>query len=221
MEKPKRFALGALSNRGANWWLLCRRTVQTLVFLMVFLFAPLTVFPQQPSDDLTDRSIEDLMNIHVTSASKEDQKMSQVAAAIFVIGQEDIRRSGATNIPDLLRMVPGLDVAQINANTWAISARGFNSQFANKLLVLVDGRAVYTPLLGGVDWDTVDVPLEDIDRIEVIRGPGGTVWGNNAVNGVINIITKKAQDTQGAAVTGGWRHAGAGFWNRAVRWINQ
>ena len=100
-------------------------------------------------------------------------------------------------------MVPGLDVAQINANTWAISARGFNSQFANKLLVLVDGRAVYTPLLGGVSWDTVDVPLEDIDRIEVIRGPGGTVWGNNAVNGVINIITKKAQDTLGTLVTGG------------------
>ena len=211
MEKRRRFALGALSNRGATWWLLCCRTVQTLVFLMIFLSAPLTVFPQQPSDDLTDRSIEDLMNIHVTSASKEDQKMSQVAAAIFVIGQEDIRRSGATNIPDLLRMVPGLDVAQINANTWAISARGFNSQFANKLLVLVDGRAVYTPLLGGVDWDTVGVPLEDIDRIEVIRGPGGTVWGNNAVNGVINIITKKAQDTQGAAVTGGGGTLGQGF----------
>jgi iron complex outermembrane receptor protein len=108
-------------------------------------------------------------------------------------------------------MVPGLDVAQINANTWAISARGFNSQFANKLLVLVDGRAVYTPLLGGVDWDTVDVPLEDIDRIEVIRGPGGTVWGNNAVNGVINIITKKAQDTPGATVTGGGGTIGQGF----------
>ena len=178
---------------------------------MLFLFAPHTAFPQQPTAALTDLSIEDLMNVHVTSASKEDEKMSQVAAAIFVIGQEDIRRSGATNIPDLLRMVPGLDVAQINANTWAISARGFNSQFANKLLVLVDGRAVYTPLLGGVTWDTVDVPLGDIDRIEVIRGPGGTVWGNNAVNGVINIITKKAQDTQGAAVTGGGGTLGQGF----------
>ncbi len=143
------------------------------------------------------------MDMEVTSASKKEQKLSQVAAAIFVITQEDIRSSGALNIPDLLRMVPGLDVAQINASTWAISARGFNLQFANKLLVLIDGRAVYTPLTGGVNWDTQDVPLEDIDRIEVIRGPGGTVWGANAVNGVINIITKKAADTQGGLVTGG------------------
>ena len=143
------------------------------------------------------------MNVQVTSVSKTEQKISQVAAAIFVITQEDIRRSGATNIPDLLRMVPGLDVAQINGNTWAISSRGFNLQFANKLLVLIDGRAVYSPLFGGVDWDTQDVPLEDIARIEVIRGPGGTVWGANAVNGVINIITKKAADTHGGMVVAG------------------
>jgi iron complex outermembrane receptor protein len=161
-----------------------------------------------PQKDLTSTSIEDLMNMEVTSASKKEQKLSQVAAAIFVITQEDIRGSGALSIPDLLRMVPGLDVAQINANTWAISARGFNLQFANKLLVLIDGRAVYSPLFGGVNWDTQDVPLEDIDRIEVIRGPGGTVWGANAVNGVINIITKKAADTQGGLVTaGGGIHA--------------
>ena len=158
--------------------------------------------------DLTSTSIEDLMNMEVTSASKKEQKLSQVAAAIFVITQEDIRSSGALNIPDLLRMVPGLDVAQINANTWAISARGFNFQFADKLLVLIDGRAVYSPLTGGVNWDTQDVPLEDIERIEVIRGPGGTVWGANAVNSVINIITKKAEDTQGGLVTaGGGTHA--------------
>jgi iron complex outermembrane receptor protein len=163
--------------------------------------APQTT-PSQPKD-LTGASIEDLMNMEVTSASRKEQKLSQVAAAIFVIAQEDIRSSGALNIPDLLRMVPGLDVAQINANTWAISARGFNLQFANKLLVLIDGRAVYTPLTGGVNWDTLDVPLEDIERIEVIRGPGGTVWGANAVNGVINIITKKAADTQSGLVTGG------------------
>jgi iron complex outermembrane recepter protein len=156
-----------------------------------------------PQNDLTQVSIENLMNMEVTSASKKGQKLSQVAAAIFVITQEDIRRSGALSIPDLLRMVPGLDVAQINANTWAISARGFNLQFANKLLVLIDGRAVYTPLFGGVYWDTQDVPLEDIERIEVIRGPGGTVWGANAVNGVINIITKKAADTQGGLMTAG------------------
>jgi iron complex outermembrane recepter protein len=149
------------------------------------------------SHDLSKMSIEDLMDIQVTSVSKKEQKMSQAAAAVFVITQEDIRRSAATNIPDLLRMVPGMDVSQIDANTWAISARGFNNQFSNKLLVLIDGRAVYTPLLSGVNWDTQDVVLEDIDRIEVIRGPGGTLWGANAVNGVINILTKKAADTQG------------------------
>ena len=136
---------------------------------------------QQPARkaDLASMNIEDLMNITVTSVSKEEQKMSKAAAAIFVITQEDISRSGATNIPDLLRMVPGLDVSQINANSWAVSARGFNQQFTNKLLVLIDGRAVYSPLLGGVNWDTQDVPLEDFDRIEVIRGPGATIWGDS------------------------------------------
>src|SRR5271163_1255952 len=175
--------------------------------LLIALAAGMVIAPpgiaQQQPDDLTKKSIEDLMNLEVTSASKKEQKISQVAAAIYVITQEDIRRSGATNIPDLLRMVPCLDVAQINANSWAISSRGFNLQFADKLLVLIDGRAVYTPLFGGVNWDTQDVPLEDIERIEVIRGPGGTVWGANAVNGVINIITKKASETQGALVAGG------------------
>ncbi|MGA7791585.1 MAG: TonB-dependent receptor [Candidatus Acidiferrales bacterium] len=153
--------------------------------------------------DLSEVPIEDLMNIEVTSVSKKEQKMSQAAAAIFVITQEDIRRSGAANIPDLLRMVPGLDVSQINANSWAVSARGFNQQFTNKLLVLIDGRAVYTPLLGGVNWDTQVVPLEDIDRIEVIRGPGATIWGANAVNGVINIVTRRAEETKGGLVTAG------------------
>src|ERR1039457_6927099 len=152
------------------------------------------------------------MKIEVTSVYKKEQKISQAAAAISVITQEDIQRLGATNIPDLLRMVPGLDVAQINANTWAISARGFNSQFANKMLVLIDGRAVYTPLLGGVSWETLDVPVEAIDRIEVILGPGGTIWGANAVNGVINIITKKATDTLGGVLTtgGGTQNQGSG-----------
>ena len=171
----------------------------------------LSAWPQDKPADLSDRSLEDLMNIKVTSVSKKEQKLSQVAAAVFVITQEDIRRSGATNIPDLLRMVPGLDVAQINANTWAISARGFNLQFANKLLVLIDGRAVYTPLFGGVDWDTQDVPLEDIERIEVIRGPGGALWGANAVNGVINIITKRAADTHGGVLVAGGGNIDQGF----------
>ncbi len=166
---------------------------------------------QDKPRDLAEKSIEDLMNMEVTSVSKKEQKLSSVAAAIFVITQEDIRRSGATNIPDLLRMVPGLDVAQINANTWAISARGFNLEFANKLLVLIDGRAVYTPLFGGVYWDTQDVPLEDIERIEMVRGPGGTVWGANAVNGVINVITKGTADTQGGLLTGGGGTQAQGF----------
>lgn len=166
---------------------------------------------QQKPGDFADRSLEDLMNVEVTSVSKKEQKMSQVAAAIFVITGEDIRRSGATNIPDLLRMVPGMDVGQINSNTWAVSARGFNHELADKLLVLIDGRAVYTAMFGGVNWDTQDVPLEDIERIEVIRGPGGTIWGANAVNGVINIITKKAGDTPGGLITGGGGTAERGF----------
>jgi iron complex outermembrane receptor protein len=151
--------------------------------------------------DLTTMNIEDLMNVKVISASKKEQKLSRTAAAIFVITQEDIRRSGATNIPDVLRMVPGMNVAQINGSTWAISARGFNQQFSNKLLVMMDGRVVYTSTFAGVFWDTVlDFPLEDIARIEVIRGPGGTVWGANAVDGVINILTKKASETRGGMV---------------------
>jgi iron complex outermembrane receptor protein len=153
--------------------------------------------------DLTGKSIEDLMNIEVTSVSKKEEKLARTAAAIFVITAEDIRRSGATNIPDLLRMVPGLDVAEINGSTWAISSRGFNDQISNKLLVLIDGRTVYSPLFNGVYWDAQEVPLEDIERIEVIRGPGAAIWGANAVNGVINIISKTAWDTQGALITGG------------------
>jgi len=181
------------------------------VFLFL-LFSAFPLFPQQQTrNNLAQASLEDLLNIEVTSASRKEQKISQVPAAIFVITQEEIRSSGATNIPDLLRMVPGLDVAQINANTWAISARGFNLEFANKLLVLVDGRAVYTPLFGGVYWDTLDVPLEDIEQIEVIRGPGGTVWGANAVNGVINIITKSAAETHGALITAGGGTQAEGF----------
>jgi iron complex outermembrane recepter protein len=153
--------------------------------------------------DLTDLSLEDLMKLQVTSVSKKEQSLSRVGAAVYVISQNDIRRSGATRIPDLLRMVPGVEVAQIDANTHAISIRGFNNRLANKVLVLIDGRTVYTPTTSGVYWDMQDVPLEDIERIEVIRGPGGTVWGANAVNGVINIITKNSAETQGGLVTAG------------------
>jgi iron complex outermembrane recepter protein len=147
--------------------------------------------------------MEDLMNMQVTSVSKRSQKLADAAGAVFVITQDDIRRSGATNIPEALRMVPGIQVARIDENKWAIASRGFNGRFDNKLLVLIDGRSVYTPLFSGVYWNVQDVMLEDVDRIEVIRGPGATLWGANAVDGVINIITKPAQSTQSAVVTAG------------------
>ena len=142
-------------------------------------------------------SLEDLTRIEVYSASKRAQSLGRVPAAVFVLTQEDIRRSGVTTIPDALRLVPGINVARLDANKWAISSRGFNDRFAMKLLVLIDGRSVYTPLFAGVFWETIDTYLDDVERIEVIRGPGGTVWGANAVNGVINIITKPAAETQG------------------------
>ncbi len=151
--------------------------------------------------DLTRLSLEELMNLEVTTASKKSQKLADTAAAAFVLTQEDIRRSGATSIPEALRMVPGLNVARIDSNKWAITARGFNDRFSDKLLVLVDGRTVYTPFFAGVYWELQDYVLEDIERIEVIRGPGGSLWGANAVNGIINIITKKASETHGALIS--------------------
>jgi iron complex outermembrane recepter protein len=184
------------------------------VVLAWIVLAAFAAGPSRADDnqaDLANESLENLMNIQVTSVSRTEQKLSQTAAAVFVITQEDIARSGATNIPDLLRMVPGMDVAQINANAWAISVRGFDQRFSNQLLVLVDGRSVYTSSFGGVYWDVLDVPLQDIDRIEVIRGPGASVWGANAVNGVVNIITKKASETQGATVVAGGGALGTGF----------
>jgi iron complex outermembrane receptor protein len=184
---------------------------RTIVGVLLAMFFTVPAWPRQKSSDLTTVSIEDLMNIKVSSVSKTEQKVSRTAAAIYVVTQEDIRRSGATNIPDVLRMVPGVDVAQINANTWAITARGFNGRYANELLVLFDGRPVYIDSSGGVNWDTFDLPLEDIERIEVIRGPGGAIWGANAVNGVINVITKKAADTSGTMVTGGGGNLDQGF----------
>lgn len=153
--------------------------------------------------DITQLELENLLNIKITSVAKKEQTLLDAAAAVYVISQEDIRRSGATSIPELLRLVPGMDVARINGNTWAISVRGFNSRYANKLLVMIDGRSVYTPIYSGVFWDNQDLLLDDVERIEVIRGPGATLWGANAVNGVINVITKKATQTQGALATAG------------------
>jgi iron complex outermembrane recepter protein len=187
-----------------------RRTTRTLVLAVLASF-PVTAWPQPKPTDLTTESIEDLMNIQVTSVSKTEQSLSQAASAIFVITPDAIRRSGATNIPDLLRMVPGLDVARINAYTWAVSARGFNGRFSDKLLVLLDGRSVYTPTFDGVFWEVLDLPLNDVERIEVIRGPGGSVWGANAVNGVINIMSRKASAIQGALLVAGDGNVDQGF----------
>lgn len=147
--------------------------------------------------DIYNLDIEQLINIKVVSASKKAESLLKAASAVYVISQDDIRRSGATTLPDVMRGVPGVQVAQVDANKWAVTMRGFNDRFASKLLVMVDGRTIYTPLFSGVYWNMYDMPLEDIDRVEIIRGPGGTLWGANAVNGVINIITKNAEDTQG------------------------
>lgn len=156
-------------------------------------------------------SINELMQMEVSSASRKSQTLSDTAAAAFVISQDDIRRSGATSIPEALRMAPGIDVARINASAWAITARGFNGKYANKLLVLMDGRTIYTPLFSGVFWNLQDTLMEDIERIEVIRGPGAVMWGANAVNGVINIITKKAKDTEGNLFVAGGGNQEQGF----------
>src|SRR5207245_1575913 len=163
-------------------------------------------------NELTELSLEELMNVEVTSVSKKPERLSDAAASVYVITREDIRRSGYTSIPEILRLAPNLQVARVSASTYAISARGFNSTSANKLLVLIDGRTVYTPLFSGVFWDVQDTMIEDIERIEVISGPGGTLWGSNAVNGVINIITRHSRDTTGALVSlgAGTEELGAG-----------
>ncbi|MCR9097062.1 MAG: TonB-dependent receptor plug domain-containing protein, partial [bacterium] len=160
--------------------------------------------------DLLDMSLEELMNIEVTSVSKKAESKNDTAAAITVITAEDIRRGGFTSIPEALRVVPGVQVARIDASRWAISIRGFRQEFSNKLLVLVDGRPVYTPLFGGAVWSEQNLAMQDVERIEVIRGPGGAIWGANAVNGVINIMTRHTKDTQGQllALWGGTQEYG-------------
>ena len=156
-------------------------------------------------DSIADMSLEQLSDVIVTSVSRQEERLSNTAASIFIISAGDIRRSGAQSLPEALRLAPNLQVAQVDARNWAITARGFNSPFENKLLVMIDGRSVYTPLFSGVFWDAQDVVMEDVERIEVISGPGATIWGANAVNGVINVITRSSADTQGGqlSVTGG------------------
>lgn len=169
----------------------------------VFFILPLPDILLADSHDPLEMNLEQLMQIDVFSVSRKAEDAFSAASAIYVITAENIRRSTATSVPELLRVVPGLQVARVDASRWAISARGINDVFANKLLVLVDGRTIYSPLFSGVYWDEHMLPLEDIQRIEVIRGPGAAAWGANAVNGVINILTKNAGDTTGGIIRGG------------------
>ncbi len=171
-------------------------------FLTIFItvITPVTAYCKA-YDALYEMDFEQLMDVEVISIAKKPQSIRKTAAAIHVISQADIQRSGATTLPEVLRGAPGVQVAHIDGNKWAISIRGFNGEFANKLLVLIDGRSVYTPLFSGVYWNMQDMPLATIDRVEVVRGPGGTLWGENAVNGVVNIITKSADKTQGTELS--------------------
>ena len=166
--------------------------------------------PDDPAA-LKNLSLEELSQIEVTTPSKEPVKVLQTAAAIYVITGDDIRRSGATSIPEALRLAPGVEVARIDGSNWSIGIRGFGSDLTRSVLVLIDGRTVYTPLFAGTNWDVQNTNMDDIDRIEVIRGPGGTIWGPNAVNGVINIITKDSKDTQGFLAVRRRRKRGAGL----------
>ncbi|HEX7897989.1 MAG TPA: TonB-dependent receptor [Planctomycetota bacterium] len=177
------------------------RTRRTLFFLC--LSGAVATAQEPEKRRLVDLSIEELMKLEVTTPAKKEQRLIEVPAAMTVIRGEDLRRTGARTIPDALRAVPGLHVARIDANKWVVTSRGFSNRFSNKLQVLFDGRTVYSPLFSGVFWETQAPMIEDIDRIEVIRGPGATVWGSNAMNGVINIISRKSEDTQGGLLVGG------------------
>ena len=160
--------------------------------------------------DLSAISLDSLTTTDITSVARREQKLSEAAGAVFVITNEDIRRSGLTSLAEILRMAPGIAVAEVDGNKWAITTRGFNERFSDRTLFLLDGRALYSPLTSGVSWDIEQTPLADIDHIEVIRGPGATLWGANAMNGVVNIITKKSQDTLGGLVSGGSSPSGQG-----------
>jgi iron complex outermembrane recepter protein len=187
----------------------CEPVLRSLFFLLVGMHLSVAHSSAQRMEiaqaELKKLSLEQLLEVEVTSVSRREERANVAAAAVHVVTEEDIRRSGARSLPEALRLAPNLHVAQYSSRGWAISARGFNASFSNKLLVLIDGRTVYSPLFSGVFWDAQDTLLEDIDRIEVISGPGNTVWGANAVNGVINIITKSARDTAGilASVSSG------------------
>ncbi len=179
-----------------------------VVFLAIALLSPPLVTPASADASVLDLDLEDLLQARVTSPSKRAERLEDVPAAVHVVTAEDLRRSGVTSIPDALRLVPGLQVAQVDAGKWAVSCRGFNDRFANKMLVLVDGRTVYTELFAGVFWEALDTLLEDVERIEVIRGPGASVWGANAVNGVVNIITNRTDPIRERSVHAGGASSG-------------
>ena len=178
-----------------------RRNISPVIFILFLYCLAFNLKSETLDDNFFDLSLEQLADIQITSVAKKPQKLSLAASSVFVLNQQDILRSGVTTIADALRMVPGVQVAKLDSNKWAVSIRGFNDIFSNKLLILMDGRTVYSPFFGGAYWDTVDTVLQDIDRIEVVKGPGGTLWGANAVNGVINISTKKASETAGLLVS--------------------
>lgn len=180
---------------------LIKRNCLTALFILVIFGLMGSRFSQSHPLDLSHLSLEELMNLEFVTASRNPQPLAETAAAVYVISNEAIKHSGVTSIADALRMAPGVQVAQISSHTWAVSIRGFNDRFSNKLLVLMDGRTLYNPLHSGVIWEVQDMVLEDIDRIEIIRGPGAAMWGANAVNGVINIITKNSSDTLGSLLT--------------------
>jgi iron complex outermembrane receptor protein len=178
--------------------------------LALGILLPLTAWSADPAlstRELADLSLEELANFEITSVSRKTERLSDAPASVFVITADDIRRSGARTLADVLRLAPNLQVAQASATGYAVRARGVFNTAANKLLVLIDGRSVYTPLFAGVFWDVQDVVLDDVERIEVVSGPGGALWGVNAVNGVINVITKAAGATQGTLITGGGGNA--------------
>ncbi len=181
--------------------------MRTFTCLLLFVIGgeQLTPAQNQAQSDLKKLTLEELMDVNVNAVSRKEEPLGPTPAAVTVITAEDIRRSGVTSIPEALRLVPGVQVARINASSWAISARGFNTQVSNKMLVQIDGRTVYSPIFGGVFWELQDLVLDDIARIEVVRGPGATLWGTNAVNGIVNIITKSAHQTKSTAIvlTGG------------------
>ncbi|GAB6064563.1 TonB-dependent receptor plug domain-containing protein [Deferrisoma palaeochoriense] len=188
-----------------------RACARRAAFVPAFLILCLAFPAGALARDLTALPLEELLEIRITSAARKPQSLAEAAGPVTVITAEEIRRSGATTLPEVLRMVPGLHVGRLNANTWALSVRGFDGRWANKLLVMIDGRTVYSPLFSGVFWDAQDVLLEDVDRIEVIRGPGAALWGANAVNGVIHVVTKSAADTWGGYLEAGGGDEERGF----------